>query len=511
MGRIKTRDIVWCGLFTALIAAGAFIRIPVPVVPFTLQFLFTTLAGLLLGGRIGAVSVGAYVVLGLIGLPIFAEGGGFWYITKPSFGYLIGFIPAAYTTGKLAEKTAPLSFRRILGANFAGLGIVYTVGMAYYYIICNYVLATPIAFWPLVLYGFLLAVPGDIVLCFLAAVLAKHIKPVLLRQGGKRKMDIVTECKQQVLDGKMLSRTQALALYGADLERLTAAADEIRRHFCGGDFDICTIVNGKCGNCSEDCKYCAQSARYRMDRGETYPLLSAEAMLRDAKAKAARGVLRYSIVTSGKRLSDAEVDDACESVRAIRRETSLAVCVSFGLLDEAHFRKLRAAGVSRVHCNLESSQRYFPEICTTHTYDEKVATLQAAARAGLSVCSGGILGLGETAEDRIDMALAARALGIRSIPLNVLNPIPGTPYENRPPLSEAEIRRCVALFRFLLPDASIRLAGGRGLMRDGGRSCFTGGANAVISGDMLTTAGITIESDLELIHALGYTARLCNG
>lgn len=170
-----------CSLFTALTAVGAFIKIPVPAVPFTLQILFTMLAGLLLGGKLGAVSVGAYALLGLAGLPVFAEGGGFWYVLKPSFGYILGFILAAYVTGKLTEKLDGLTYGKILAANFIGLAIVYAAGMVYYYVICNYVINTPIGLWPLFLYCFLMVVPGDICLCFVAAGLAKRIKPALAR------------------------------------------------------------------------------------------------------------------------------------------------------------------------------------------------------------------------------------------------------------------------------------------------------------------------------------------
>ena len=152
------------------------------------------------------------------------------------------------------------------------------------------------------------------------------------------------------------------------LEPLCRAADEIRAHFCKERFDLCTIINGKCGKCSEDCKYCAQSAHYATACGESYPLLSTEKIVEQAKHNAAQGVLRYSIVTSGRRLSEAEVDQVCESIRAVRREAGIEVCVSFGLLAEADFRKLKEAGASRVHCNLESSERYFPQVCTTHTY-----------------------------------------------------------------------------------------------------------------------------------------------
>lgn len=175
----KTRNLILCALFVALIAVGAFIRIPIPVVPFTLQFLFTMLAGLLLGGKTGALAVCIYIVMGLAGLPIFAEGGGLSYILKPSFGYIIGFAIAAYVTGAIANRGANPGYRRLLAATFTGLGIVYICGMAYYYLMSNFYLGTPIGLWPLFLYCFLLAVPGDICLCILGAVLGKRLIPVL--------------------------------------------------------------------------------------------------------------------------------------------------------------------------------------------------------------------------------------------------------------------------------------------------------------------------------------------
>ncbi len=179
--RISTQELVLGGVFTTLIAVGAFIKIPVPVVPFTLQFLFT----MLLGGRRGAMSVGVYILLGLIGLPIFAEGGGFWYILKPSFGYLLGFMLAAYVTGRMVERRARLSTGWVTAVNFLGLFIVYAAGMIYYYVICNYVIDTPIALGPLFLYCFVLAVPGDICLCVLAAILTVRVKPVFDKMRGK--------------------------------------------------------------------------------------------------------------------------------------------------------------------------------------------------------------------------------------------------------------------------------------------------------------------------------------
>lgn len=322
-------------------------------------------------------------------------------------------------------------------------------------------------------------------------------------------MTNVQTYKKLVLDGKLLTKEQALELEQADLDELCKAADEIRKHFCGDAFDICTIINGKSGRCSENCKYCAQAACYNTNV-ETYPLLSNEQVLEQAKYNDEKGVLRYSIVTSGKKLADTEVDKVCDMVKELRQHTNISICGSFGLLEEEQFQKLKEAGLTRVHNNLETSKRYFKEVCTTHSYEDKIAAIQAAKRAGMNVCSGGIMGLGETMEDRIDMVLEIRELGIRSIPVNLLNPIPGTPYEQNERLTNEDMRRIVAIFRFLVPNASIRLAGGRGLLQDKGKSCFQSGANAAISGDMLTTQGITIDTDMELLKELGYKAVLWN-
>ena len=202
-------------------------------------------------------------------------------------------------------------------------------------------------------------------------------------------MSIVSELKSKLLNGEKITRGEAISLINAPLGELCAAADEIRERFCGNIFDMCTIINGKSGRCSENCKYCAQSAHYNT-LCEEYPLLSAEKLVEGDLYNYKRGVLRYSIVCSGKRLSDSEVDSLCESVRAIKKACPIRVCVSAGLLDEASFRKLKEAGVDRVHNNLESSRGFFPEVCTTHTFDDKIAAINAAKAAGLEVCSGGI-------------------------------------------------------------------------------------------------------------------------
>lgn len=316
-------------------------------------------------------------------------------------------------------------------------------------------------------------------------------------------MKKLEELKRSVLKGGQITKEEALFLYEQPVDALCECANTIRKYFCAEKFDVCTIINGKSGHCSENCKFCAQSA-HNNTGVEVYSLLPEEEILRQAKKNCEQGILRYSIVTSGKYLSDLEVDKMCAVIRKIVEDIPISVCVSFGLLDEAQFRKLKEAGVTRVHNNLETSRRNFPNICTTHSFEEKVEAIRAAQSAGLSVCSGGIMGLGETKEDRIDMAFELRELGIQSVPINMLNPIPGTPFENNKKLSEEDMRRIAAVYRFILPKAAIRLAGGRGLLPDKGRSCFLSGANAAISGDMLTTAGITVQADMEMLKELGY-------
>ena len=284
------------------------------------------------------------------------------------------------------------------------------------------------------------------------------------------------ELAGKVREGGQITREEAIELYGQPLDELCDYANQIRRHFCGERFDLCTIINGKSGRCPENCRFCAQSVHNHTCAAE-YPMLPAGDILAQAKRNYEQGALRYSIVTSGRRLSDAEVEEMCRVVRRIKEEAGIFVCVSFGLLTERKFRRLKEA---------------------------------AAQAAGLSVCSGGIMGLGETPEDRIDMALSLRELGIRSVPVNMLNPIPGTPFEHNKTLTNEDMRRITAVYRFILPDASIRLAGGRGLLPDQGRGCFLSGANAAITGDMLTTAGITIGTDRKLLKELGYEAGLRN-
>lgn len=314
---------------------------------------------------------------------------------------------------------------------------------------------------------------------------------------------MINELKEKVINDQLITKEQAMSLAFAPLEQLKKAADEIRRHFCGDNFDICTIVNAKSGKCSENCKYCAQSSFYKTEC-EEYPLLSSDELCSDGKRIKELGINRYSVVTSGKRLSKEDIIKMCENFKELKKNVGFSLCGSLGLLDYEDFAVLKASGMERCHNNLETSRKNFPNICTTHSYDDKIETIKAAQRAGISVCSGGIIGLGETMEDRIDMALQLRELSIESVPINVLNPIKGTPYENNEKLSYDDICRTLAIYRFILPKAFIRMAGGRGLLPDKGRQAFLSGANAAISGDMLTTSGIHIKDDLAMLKELGF-------
>ena len=310
--------------------------------------------------------------------------------------------------------------------------------------------------------------------------------------------------KNKVLNGGDISRQEAIDLYKEDYDELRKAAEEIREHFCQDQFDMCTIINAKSGHCPENCKFCAQSTHSHAEV-EVYSLLDKDTIVKDAIEKYRRGVPRYSLVSSGKSLTEDDIDKVCEIVKDIHeQEPEVKVCLSGGLISAEGFKKLKDAGVLRIHNNLESSENFFKEICTSHTYDQKIQAIKDAKNAGMEVCSGGIIGLGEDIEDRVDMFFNLRNLNVASIPVNVLNPVKGTPMENNKILDQEEINRTSARCRFINPKAAIRLAGGRANMEELGKSCFRSGANAAITGDMLTTRGASLEDDMQMVKEMDY-------
>jgi biotin synthase len=314
----------------------------------------------------------------------------------------------------------------------------------------------------------------------------------------------VQQAQQRILAGEQIDRPTALRLLGGKKEELWQAADAIRRHFLGDHFDLCSIINAKSGNCTENCQFCAQSARHHTGI-DSYQAIAEEEALAQAKDNDDHGVHRISLVTSGRSLSPETVAELTRLYAKMAATTSMLFCASAGFLNDEIATGLYAAGVRRYHCNLEASKNFFPKVCTTHTWEEKVETLKLARRTGMSLCSGGIIGMGESMEDRIDMAFELRELGVKSIPINILTAIAGTPLAELPPLTRDEVLTTVALFRMINPDAVIRMAGGRQQLGEEQYQCFTAGANGAIVGNYLTTTGSGIAEDLRHLSAMGFT------
>lgn len=321
---------------------------------------------------------------------------------------------------------------------------------------------------------------------------------------------IFAEFAQCVTGGGRLGREDAeriLAAPNEDVFHLLASAYDVRRHFKGDRVDFCGIVNVKSGACSEDCAFCAQSAHHSTD-SLVYPLISTGDVIERARAIEASGANKLCFVTSGPGIeSDEELDRMCESISSIARETSLDRCASLGALDNTQLGRLKAAGLQSLHHNIETAESHFKNICSTHSYADRVDTVTAAKEAGFYVCSGGIFGMGESAEQRIEMAFALRELDVDSVPLNFLNPIPGTRLENADPLSPLDILRTIALFRFVLPDKDIRVCGGRERnLRSLQPLMYVAGANCTVLGNYLTTPGRDSDEDLTMIADLGLRA-----
>lgn len=323
--------------------------------------------------------------------------------------------------------------------------------------------------------------------------------------------EFIKKLKNKVLNKEKIKYDEAIKLSSISiedsevLEELCSSADEIREKFCGNIFDLCTITNAKSGKCSEDCKYCAQSAHFKTG-AEVYPLISKEKALEEAKKVEIEGANRYSLVTSGRGLNgeSEESNKLAEIYKYLQENTKLSLCASHGISDKESLEKLFNSGVKTYHHNLESSREYYGNICTTHTYDERIETIKLAQEVGLQVCSGGIWGLGESEEDRIKMAFELKELGVFSVPINILMPIPGTPLENNSPLEPKEILKMIAIYRFILPEAYLRYAGGRVKLGELQEKGIKSGINSALTGNFLTTTGTTIESDKSMVRRNGY-------
>ncbi|MGL6154572.1 MAG: biotin synthase BioB [Cetobacterium sp.] len=326
--------------------------------------------------------------------------------------------------------------------------------------------------------------------------------------------NFVLELKNKILNNGYITKDEAFKLLDLDIEKdkeiitlLLESANEIRKHFCGENFDLCTIMNAKSGKCSENCRYCAQSAHFKT-AAPVYPLVSAEEAIHLAKHVEEEGAHKFSLVTSGRGLSDSgEIDKLVEIYKSLKENTNIKLCASHGLLTEGAARKLKKAGVLTYHHNLETSRDFYNDICTTHSFQDRVDTIKAAKKAGLKICSGGIFGLGETPIDRINMAFELKELEVDSVPLNFLTPIPGTPMETYTPVNPMEILKTIAIYRFILPNIDIRYAGGRLQLGELQVDGFKGGINSALTGNFLTTTGSTIASDIALAKELGFNVK----
>lgn len=310
---------------------------------------------------------------------------------------------------------------------------------------------------------------------------------------------------KEIINGRRLTKEDDLMrLVEADLDELAEGADQIRRELCGNRMDLCSIINGRGGKCSENCKFCAQSAHHKTNC-EEYGFLDTEVFLKDCAHAREQGVDRYSIVTAGRTMEGEDLEKAIQAYQAMHAAyPDMILCASHGLMKAEDLKRMHEAGVQMYHTNVETSERFFPQICTTHTYEDKKKEIQLAKEAGLQICSGGILGMGETWQDRLDMALLLAEFEVDSIPLNFLIPIPGTPLEDQEKLNTDEIVRIVAIFRYINPTAYIRMAAGRSYFEDGGEILFRAGANATLTGDMLTTVGNNTTQDRIMLSRMGY-------
>lgn len=311
--------------------------------------------------------------------------------------------------------------------------------------------------------------------------------------------------EEKVLSNDDISREEALfiaSLSGQDIFDLFSSANRIREHFRGNAVDLCAIINAKSGSCSENCSYCAQSAKSAAEI-KTFQLVEIETVLEKAKEAKEGGAKRFCIVTSGKKASATDLAKITGMLSAVR-ELGLLPCATLGLLSKEDLMLLKNAGLERYHNNLETSERFFSEICTTHTYQDKLKTIREVKASGLSLCSGGIFGLGETWEDRIDMAFALREIGPDSVPINFLTPVKGTRLGMQKLLDPIEALKIISLYRFIIPDKEIRVCGGRiQTLGEFNSFIFLAGADGLLTGNYLTTLGRNFEDDLKLINQYG--------
>jgi biotin synthase len=311
----------------------------------------------------------------------------------------------------------------------------------------------------------------------------------------------------KVLEGRSVSMKEILPLLeakGPDVMDLVAVANRVRVEFNGNEIDLCSLLNAKSGKCSEDCAFCAQSAHYQTD-APTYPLMNADQMVKEAREAQRRRTGRFCLISSGRQLNDKEFEVILSGLDRIRKETTLDLDCSLGTLSEERAEALKKVGVTRYNHNLETAESHFSKICTTHSFQDRVQTIEVLKDQGFSICCGGIIGLGESPQQRLELAFSVKQLGIDCIPFNILNPRPGTPLEHSKAIPPIEIIKTISLFRLVLPKGTIKIAGGREAnLRDLQSLALLAGANGLIVGNYLTTPGRNAEDDFRMIEDIGF-------
>lgn len=516
----SVRELTMIAFFTSITAILAQISIPLPFTPMPISFglVAVYITGMMLKPKHAIAAQICYLLLGAVGFPVFGNfRGGIGALFGPTGGYLLVYpimagIVAIALNGRKRHYKKQSKQRLYLKAIFAlclAHLTIYLGGTLW----LSFTTAT--SFYASLTLAMIPFIPLDIVKIVFCIVVVLPFRSRLIAMNLILLDDPLPQHKAKVIlatatAGSNLSFKDASILMDAGLtplDELIQAADALTRRYFKKEISMCAIYPAKVGHCSGDCAFCAQSVHHKCS---ILPInvgdLKESEILAYAKELYWMGVGRFSLVTSGEHLTDEEFDHIINILKKLHQETEIGLCASLGSLDEKRAKRLADAGVNRYHHNIETSRSYFPKICSTHTYDDKLKTINIARQAGMEVCCGGIISMGETSRQRIEMAFALKELNVDCIPINILNPIPGTRLEGQHPLSADEILRTIAIFRLILQNKTLKFAGGRenALQKDEYRG-YRAGINSMLVGNYLTTEGKTLKDEMDNLKEAGFT------
>jgi len=536
---LTARELSIIGIFTAMTAVLAQIAIPLPFtpIPFSLGMVGVYITGMLLKPGNAVLTQVCYLCLGAVGVPVFGNfRGGFGALFGPTGGCLMVYpVMAAIISLTLnSTKSQQAEYKQSKQLLYLKTSIALCLAICTEYLGgAIWLTATSTAGAANTLYGSLTLVcfpfiPFDIikiVLCVTAMLpfRARLMSTNMLLLGDNRSITpqiqknsvgekVSNPVLEKALDGQSLTVEEANTLIdpkSTPLDEIMQTANTITRRHFGNEISMCAIYAAKVGRCSGDCAFCAQSAHHDCD---VWPIevsaLNGDEIIENAKELWRLGVSSYSLVTSGEELTDAEFDRILHIFQRLNSETEIGLCASLGSLTLKRAVQLKDAGVTRYHHNIETSRSYFPQICSTHSYDDKISTLNIVRQAGMDICCGGIIAMGETLEQRVEMAFALKELDVDCIPINILNPICGTRLEHQKPLDTYEILRTIAVFRLILPDKVLKFAGGREKALGGDEyKGYSAGINSILVGNYLTTSGKDFNQEVHNLEAIGLAVK----